>query len=116
MFETIVLSARQDLEDSLKTLYPTFFEYPFPSSLDASPLRDAEKILTGLKSAPLREIDAAVLGPYAAGAITTIGSVDDFRHSCRVFSTALSSARPHSVSSRPSSLPSFYCATGSNGR
>ncbi|RFB91576.1 hypothetical protein B5K08_14785 [Rhizobium leguminosarum bv. trifolii] len=80
MFETIVLTAKQDLEDSLKTLYPTFFEYPFPSSLDASPLRDAEKILTVLKSAPLREIDAAALGPYAASAITTVGSVDDFRH------------------------------------
>ena len=80
MFATIVLMAKQDLEDSLRTLYSTFFGYPFPSSLDASPLRDAEKILTALKSAPLREIDAAALGPYAASAITTIGSVDDFRH------------------------------------
>ncbi|ANL34950.1 UNVERIFIED_ORG: hypothetical protein GGI63_002470 [Rhizobium esperanzae] len=51
VFATIVLMAKQDLEDSLKTLYSTFFGYPFPSSLDASPLRDAEKILTALKSA-----------------------------------------------------------------
>ncbi|MBY5319425.1 MULTISPECIES: hypothetical protein [Rhizobium] len=80
MFEAIMRSAKQDLEDSLGALYPAFLEYPFPSSLDASPLRDAEKILAALKSAPLREIDATELGRYAASAITTVGSADDFKH------------------------------------
>ncbi|MCV9941978.1 hypothetical protein [Rhizobium sp. BT-175] len=80
MFEAIMRSAEQDLEDSLRALYPAFLEYPFPSSLDASPLRDAEKILAALKSAPLREIDAAELGQYVASAITTVGSADDFKH------------------------------------
>ncbi|WP_125460966.1 hypothetical protein [Rhizobium sp. CIAT894] len=80
MFEAIMRLAKRDLADSLAILYPAFQEYPFPSSLDASPLRDAEKILTALKSAPLRELDAAELGNYAASAITTVGSTDDFRH------------------------------------
>ncbi|MBY5436967.1 hypothetical protein [Rhizobium leguminosarum] len=80
MFEAVMRSAKKDLEDGLRVLYPAFLEYPFPSSLDASPLRDAEKILTALKSAPLREIQAAELGHYAAGAITTVGSADVFKH------------------------------------
>ncbi|MGO8463004.1 hypothetical protein AB9F45_00395 [Rhizobium leguminosarum] len=80
MFEAITRTAKQDLEDSLRALYPAFLEYPFPSSLDASPLRDAEKILAALKSAPLREIGTAELGQYAASAITTVGSADDFKH------------------------------------
>ncbi|WP_141514351.1 MULTISPECIES: hypothetical protein [unclassified Rhizobium] len=106
MFEAIMRSARQDLEDSLETLYPAFFEYPFPSSLDASPLRDAEKILTALKSAPLREINAAELGPYAASAITTVGSVDDFRHflprilHCALFNTSAPGFEPPTVASK----------------
>ncbi|MGO8015300.1 hypothetical protein AB9E19_10145 [Rhizobium leguminosarum] len=105
MFEAITRTAKQDLEDSLRALYPAFLEYPFPSSLDASPLRDAEKILAALKSAPLREIGTAELGQYAASAITTVGSADDFKHFL-----------PRMASNRRSSLQSFYCATGSSGR
>lgn len=80
MFEAIMRSARQDLEEGLRSLYPAFQDYPFPQSLDASPLRDAEKILSGLKTVPLRELSAEVLGPYAASAMTTVGSADEFKH------------------------------------
>ncbi|RUM24515.1 hypothetical protein EFQ99_17225 [Rhizobium vallis] len=98
--------ARQDLEDSLLTLYPAFSEYPFPSSLDGSPLRDTEKILAALKSAPLREIHATELGQYAASAITTVGSVDDFRHflprilHCAVLSASAYGFEPPIIASK----------------
>lgn len=80
VFEAIVRSARQDLEEGLWSLYSAFQNYPFPQSLDASPLRDPEKILSDLKSAPLRELSAEALGPYAASAMTTVGSADEFKH------------------------------------
>ncbi|MGM4910834.1 hypothetical protein [Rhizobium sp. 768_B6_N1_8] len=58
MFEAIMRSARQDLKEGLESLYSSFQDYPFPQSLHASPLRDPEKILSDLKSAPLRELSA----------------------------------------------------------
>lgn len=73
-------SARQDLKEGLESLYSSFQDYPFPQSLHASPLRDPEKILSDLKSAPLRELSAEALGPYSASAMTTVGSAYEFKH------------------------------------
>lgn len=51
-----------------------------PAALDGSPTRDARAILRTLTAAPLRLLTANQLGPYAAWAMTTVGSAADYRH------------------------------------
>ncbi|MBB3461782.1 hypothetical protein [Rhizobium sp. BK377] len=105
MFEATMMSARQDLEQGVQSLYSAFGNYPFPNSLDASPLREPERILANLKSAPLRELSAEALGPYAASAMTTIGSAGEFKHFLpRILHLAL--IRPASYGFEPPAIAS----------
>lgn len=80
IFETILSSAKADLDAALTALYPAFAIYPTPEKMHASPLRDVQEILASLRSAPLGELDAEALQYYAATAITTVGSPHDFKH------------------------------------
>ena len=65
---------------ALDRAYGAFSGYPRPSKLEASPLRDADAILWTLTSAPLRKLTGQEIGPYAGWALTTVGSVSDYKH------------------------------------
>jgi hypothetical protein len=66
--------------DALARAYADFSCYPLPKSLKASPHRDAAAILRTLSAAPLRELTGEQIGPYSGWALTTVGSVTDYKH------------------------------------
>lgn len=76
----IMLSAEIDLSERVKELYASFSSYSPPKTLDASPLRDPEKIIAELNSAPLADLGEDALGPFAAYALTTVGEVSDYKY------------------------------------
>jgi hypothetical protein len=78
--DPILVSAKSDTTERLLELYPVFVAYPAPISLDASPIRDADTILAALQSSPLDQLTADALAYYAASALTTVGSVNDYKH------------------------------------
>jgi hypothetical protein len=65
---------------ALDAAYEAFSGYPRPARMEASPARNAAKILTTLSSVPLRRLSSEQIGPYAGWALTTIGSVEDYKH------------------------------------
>jgi hypothetical protein len=72
--------AQAKLRDAIEQCYTAFADMPRPRRLEASPMRDADKILRTLTSAPLRELSGEQIGPYSGWAITTVGDADDYRH------------------------------------
>ncbi len=76
----ILLSAKTDLDERLAELAQAFAGYPVPTSLEASPLSEASAILTSLRSSQLQTMNAEALGYYASAALTTVGSVGDYKH------------------------------------
>ena len=68
------------LTAAIDTAYEAFGGYPRPNRIEASPVRDPAKILATLSCAPLRELTGAQIGPYAGWALTTVGSVTDYKH------------------------------------
>jgi hypothetical protein len=65
---------------ALDAAYEAFSGYLRPQQLEASPTRDSAKILATLSSAPLRSLSGEQIGPYAGWALTTVGSVEDYKH------------------------------------
>jgi len=76
----IMLSAEIDLSERVRELYASFSAYSPPKTLDASPLRDPEKIIAELNSAPLVDLGEDALGPFATYALTTVGEVSDYKY------------------------------------
>lgn len=68
------------LQQAIDAAYRVFAPYPRPTELKASPLRDADEILRTLTSAPLRDLTGEQVGSYAGWAVTTVGSVWDYKH------------------------------------
>jgi hypothetical protein len=68
------------LQSTIAESYEVFAVCPPPKKLRASPLRDADEILATLTSAPLRQLTAAQVGPYASWALSTVGNDRDYRH------------------------------------
>src|SRR4051812_29988453 len=68
------------LQSAIEQGYAAFGREPRPTSLEASPLRDADAILRTLTSAPLRDLKDKDIGPYSSWAITTVGTPGDYRH------------------------------------
>jgi len=68
------------LRAALDDAYKAFADMPAPTHLDASPLRDAKKILRTLTARPLRELTNEEIGPYSGWAMTTVGNEQDYRH------------------------------------
>jgi hypothetical protein len=60
--------------------YEAFADYPRPQQMDAAPTRDPSKIIATLSSAPLRNLTGEQIGPFAGWALTTVGSVADYKH------------------------------------
>ncbi|WP_288431506.1 hypothetical protein [uncultured Agrobacterium sp.] len=60
--------------------YDVFARYSRPLFLDASPLRDPELLLNKLTSKPLRLLDARDVEEYALAALTTVGTIEDYKH------------------------------------
>jgi hypothetical protein len=78
MFEELGMPA--ELQEAIDNCYAVFAFYRPPRRLEAPPYRDPAAILDTLSSAPLRNLTADQLGPYAFWAMTTVGDVDDYRH------------------------------------
>ncbi|MCQ1780401.1 hypothetical protein NOJ05_24575 [Neorhizobium galegae] len=60
--------------------YEAFAHYRRPTALETSPLRNPEKLLKRLTSKPLRLLEVEDVQEYAAAALTTVGTVDDYKH------------------------------------
>ncbi|WP_421358021.1 hypothetical protein [Agrobacterium rosae] len=69
-----------DLRQWLDVAYDVFARYRRPLVLHASPLRDPEKLLKQLTAKPIRFLDVEDVQEYASAAITTVGSVEDYKH------------------------------------
>jgi len=70
-----------DLNSSIEGLYVTFARYPRPEKIDFCPCGCTKpEEVAPLLAAPLRDLRFADLGNYCFSAMTTQGSVDDFRH------------------------------------
>ena len=65
---------------ALDAAYEAFSSYLCPQQLEASPTRDPARILATLSSTPLRSLSGEQIGPYAGWALTTVGSVEDYKH------------------------------------
>jgi len=65
---------------ALDAVYDAFAGYPRPLQMEAAPTRDPAKILATLSSAPLRDLTGEQIGPYAGWALSTVGSVRDYKH------------------------------------
>jgi hypothetical protein len=68
------------LRPALDRVYEIFDVYSCPTAWDASPLRDPVKLLQALTSVPLRRLDVDKLSGYAMWAMTTVGSVEAYKH------------------------------------
>jgi hypothetical protein len=78
--ETNSATVAANLQRYWQAAYAAFAEYPAPEMLDVSPLRNPEKILHDLHSAPMPELSGKALGGYAMWAITTVGGVGEYKH------------------------------------
>jgi hypothetical protein len=86
--------AYSDLQYRIDQAYAVFARYERPRSLHASSVHDQAKIFRDLTSAPLRELDLAVLDGYARSAMTTIGDPEDYKHFLpRILELAATSGR-----------------------
>ncbi|QGZ94209.1 hypothetical protein DSM104635_01025 [Terricaulis silvestris] len=65
---------------ALDAAYGAFAGYLRPQRMEASSMRDPARILATLSSAPLRDLTGEQIGPYAGWALTTVGSVTDYKH------------------------------------
>jgi hypothetical protein len=65
---------------TIENLYTVFSKYQKPKSLDAAPTRDAKAIYADLTSTGLRELKAENLERYAPFAVTTVGTLGDYKH------------------------------------
>lgn len=71
---------RADLQAAIEAVYAAFARYRPPIRLEAAPKHDVPEVLKRLRSAPLRQLDAETLGPFAGSALYTIGDVPDYKH------------------------------------
>ncbi|MBH0237579.1 hypothetical protein [Methylobrevis albus] len=69
----------EDLLAALEDLYRVFADRRPNGQVDASPLKDAERIAQ-LTASPLRDVPASVIEYYVDGALWTIGDARDFLH------------------------------------
>ncbi len=72
--------ANDDLPDATEILYRTFSRYKLPVEAEVfwDGVSDTDEAL--IRSAPLHRLGPGELGRYAFKAMTTWGSLDDFRH------------------------------------
>jgi hypothetical protein len=74
------VSDARHLRRLLDIAYEAFGRYRRPRVLDASPLRDPEKLLKQLTAKPLRLLDVEDVQEYASAALTTVGTAEDYKH------------------------------------
>jgi len=67
-------------QSAIKAAYQIFATYRRPHALDASPVKDPEKILNDLTSAPLASLPENKLSAFAGSALYTVGSEEDYKH------------------------------------
>lgn len=66
--------------DAVERVYREFAGVPPPQRLDTSPEHDGDATFRALTSAPLRELAAEAIGPYAGSAMTTMGGPQDYQY------------------------------------
>src|ERR1700761_6105655 len=70
-----------EMEEAVSLLYDTFARYPCPAVIKSCPCGCTEPEATAhLVTVPLRELRFAELADYSFSAMTTQGSIDDFRY------------------------------------
>jgi hypothetical protein len=68
------------ISDEIKTLYRVFSRYPRPSQLEGCPCCTDAETSRFLASKPLHTLTATELSHYAFKALSTWGTLDDFRY------------------------------------
>ena len=69
-----------ELKQSISSLYTTFQTYPFPTQMEASPLKDVSASWEKMNAVPLRELSSKDLSQFGFSALTTWGILSDFKH------------------------------------
>ncbi|MGV1754184.1 hypothetical protein [Agrobacterium sp. CG674] len=69
-----------NLRQKLDVAYDAFARYRRPLVLNALPLRDPEMLLKQLTAKPIRLLDLGDVQEYASAALTTVGTVEDYKH------------------------------------
>ncbi|XUY30450.1 hypothetical protein RMR21_025530 (plasmid) [Agrobacterium sp. rho-8.1] len=69
-----------NLRQRLDGAYEVFARYRRPLVFHASPLRDPEMLLKQLTAKPIRHLDVGDVQEYASAALTTVGTVEDYKH------------------------------------
>jgi hypothetical protein len=68
------------VSDAVEQLYAAFARYPLAPRIEGCPHCDLGRAERSLHAAPLRQLRTEDLGVYPFKAMTTFGTVDDFRH------------------------------------
>lgn len=74
------MSTNRIPRQKLDAVYDAFALYRRPLALEASPLRDPEVLLGQLTSKQLRLLEVEDVQDYALTALTTVGTVDDYKY------------------------------------
>lgn len=69
-----------DLDQAVDALYTAFSRYPLPAEVDVCDHCVSPEEVQATRAAPLRELTASVLAPYAGNALSTWGEEDEFRY------------------------------------
>ena len=80
MGRQVSATAADELRDAIQGLYDTFARYKLAPQIPGYPFGSSDADNAAIHSAPLRQLTADNLSRYAFKAMTTWGSVDDFRH------------------------------------
>ncbi len=74
------MSLKEDWHTAVADVYRAFSGYDFPANMEAAPKHDVPRIMSALSSTSLAKLSPDCLGPFAASALYTIGSADDYKH------------------------------------
>jgi hypothetical protein len=69
-----------ELKTAIESLYDVFSRYPRPTTIEVCPCCTKPEATSHLTVGPLRELRFEDIADYSCSAITTQGSVDEFRY------------------------------------
>ncbi|HEX4973343.1 MAG TPA: hypothetical protein VFV69_20050 [Steroidobacteraceae bacterium] len=68
------------MNDAIERIYRVFSAYPHPRALDGCPCCTSRQVAQPLVTKPLRALDSQDLEQYAFKALTTWGTVEDYKY------------------------------------
>ena len=75
-----MVTEKQALSEAIESLYETFSDYPLAQKIEGCPCFVSDEDEISLHRKPLRRLTAEDLTRYATKALTTWGTVSDYKH------------------------------------